>query len=95
MSNIVLLIFLTVSIFIIWYFLDTRKSKTWRSKKTQKNKEKILALFSTQENVSNNNIEKFLGVSDATATRYLNELEQDGKIEQLGKTGRGVKYRLK
>jgi len=79
----------------LWYLLATRKSKTWRSRKTSENKEKILTLFKQQESVSNNDIEKLLGVSDATATRYLSELEREGKIVQIGSTGRGVEYRLK
>ena len=33
-----------------------------------------------------------LGVSDATATNYLEELEKEGKIKQHGDTGRGVFY---
>ena len=58
-------------------------------------KEKILAIFSGDKEVTNNEIEKALGVSDATATRYLDELEREGKIEQIGIEGRGVVYRLK
>ena len=29
-------------------------------------------------------------VSDSTATRYLDQLEKEGKIEQVGKTGKYV-----
>ena len=36
-----------------------------------------------------------LGVSDTTAYRYLQELEQEGHIRQVGKEGRGVYYQLK
>ena len=67
---------------------------TEQSKQKEANKEKILALLREQESVANNDIEKLLGVSDATATRYLNELEQEGKVQQIGVTGRGVGYRL-
>jgi Fic family protein len=45
--------------------------------------------------ISNNEVEKMLNVSDATATRYLDELEQEGKVEQMGRTGKYVTYRLK
>jgi len=95
MPNASIVILLALAVFIIWYLLITRKPRTWTSQKTEQNKEKILTLLTTQESVSNNDIEKLLGVSDATATRYLNALEQDGKIEQIGKTGRGVGYRFK
>ena len=42
--------------------------------------------------VGNDEVEKLLHVSDATATRYLSVLEREGKIKQLGKTGKGVVY---
>ena len=42
--------------------------------------------------VTNDEVEKFLHVSDATATRYLSQLEKEGKIKQNGKTGKGVSY---
>lgn len=42
--------------------------------------------------VTNNDVEVLLGVSDATATRYLSELEQDGEVRQVGSTGKGVYY---
>jgi DNA-binding IclR family transcriptional regulator len=37
-------------------------------------------------------VERALGVSDATAERYLNQLEKEGKVKQLGRTGRYVCY---
>lgn len=48
-----------------------------------------------KQKITNNDIEKLLNVSDATATRYLNELEKENKIEQIGKIGRAVYYRLR
>jgi Fic family protein len=45
--------------------------------------------------ITNNDIENLLGVSDATAERYLNELEAEGELVQVGGTGRGVKYSIK
>lgn len=47
------------------------------------------------ERVVNNDIEKILGVSDATATRYMNELEKEQRVRQIGKTGNAVYYVLK
>lgn len=95
--NNTLFILLVVAVFIIIYLLATRNSQPLnpRTQRKEENKDKILTLLREQESITNNNVEKLLGVSDATATRYLNELEQEGKIEQIGKTGRGVKYRLK
>ncbi len=61
----------------------------------QSRKEKILAMIREKGSVTNNDIEKALGVSDASATNYLQELEGEGTIEQIGKHGRFVTYRIK
>lgn len=42
--------------------------------------------------VTNDEVEKLLHVSDATATRYLDQLEKEGKIRQVGKTGKYTHY---
>ena len=39
-------------------------------------------------------VEKLLDVSDTTARKYLNELEAENKIKQIGNTGQGVYYVL-
>jgi len=39
-------------------------------------------------------IEKLLDISDVTARKYLNELESEGKIKQIGEVGRNVHYVL-
>jgi len=57
----------------------------------EERKTKILELFKTQDQIANNDIEKFHGVSDATATNYLDELEKEGKITQHGES-RGTYY---
>jgi hypothetical protein len=53
---------------------------------------KIMELFAKQTEITNDEVEKHLHVSDATATRYLAELEKRGKLTQHGTTGRGVSY---
>ena len=58
----------------------------------QKKLVKVMTLFVKQTEITNDEVEKLLHVSDATATRYLAELEKRGKIQQVGTTGRGVKY---
>src|SRR3989344_2784348 len=45
-----------------------------------------------QSKITNDEVEKFLHVSDATATRYLSILEKEGRIKQNGKTGHMVSY---
>ena len=61
----------------------------------EKNKKKTLELFKDKKEVKNNDVEKLLNVSDATATNYLSELEKEGKIIQIGERGRGVYYKKK
>ena len=60
--------------------------------KKRKKLDSILQLFAKRTTVTNDEVEKFLHVSDATATRYLSQLEKEGKIKQNGKTGKGVSY---
>ena len=42
--------------------------------------------------ITNNDVERILGVSNATAWRYLEEMEKKGKIKQVGKTGKHTYY---
>lgn len=65
-----------------------------RQKQKQENKNKILELFKDKKKITNNDVEELLNVSDATAERYLNELEKEGRAKQIGKTGKSVYYEL-
>ena len=58
----------------------------------RKKLDRVMSLFLQQSKITNDEVEKFLHVSDATATRYLSQLEQEGKIKQNGRTGAGVSY---
>lgn len=60
--------------------------------KKRKKLDSILTLFAKRTSITNDEVEKFLRVSDATATRYLSILEKENKIKQVGKTGKGVSY---
>ncbi|MFA5877474.1 MAG: DUF977 family protein [Candidatus Paceibacterota bacterium] len=60
-----------------------------------KNKEKILEYIQTNGKIQNNDVEKLTGVSNATAERYLNELEKEGKLVQHGTIGKSVFYTLR
>jgi len=59
------------------------------------NKQKILAFVQAHRKIQNNDVEKLVGVSNATAERYLDELEKDGKLTQHGTVGSGVFYTAK
>ena len=56
------------------------------------NKQKILAFVQANGKIQNDDVEKLAGVSNATAERYLNELEKEGKLTQHGVIGQGVFY---
>lgn len=58
----------------------------------RKKLDRVMSLFLKQSKITNDEVEKFLHVSDATATRYLSQLEKEGKIKQSGRTGQGVSY---
>lgn len=57
-----------------------------------KNKEKVLRFLQENGKIQNNDVEKLVGVSNATAERYLNELEKEGQITQHGTIGKSVFY---
>jgi hypothetical protein len=58
----------------------------------RKKLDKIMTLFLKKSKITNDEVEKLLHVSDATAERYLNTLEKENKIKQSGKTGKAVSY---
>ena len=64
-----------------------------QAEQKKENLEKVMALVREKGEISNDHVEAGLEVSDATATNNLQELEWQGRIEQVGDTGRGVKYR--
>ncbi len=59
------------------------------------NKQRILAFVQTHGKIQNNDVEKLVGVSNATAERYLDELEHERKLTQHGVIGPDVFYTLK
>jgi ribosomal protein S25 len=65
------------------FAIQTRKKKKM---------ERIMNMFTKKSKITNDEVEKLLHISDATATRYLTILKKEGKIQQIGKTGKGVSY---
>jgi len=57
-------------------------------------KEKILALFDAKDRIKNDDVQNLLGVSDATATRYLQKLEDKKLIVQIGEGSASYYKRL-
>jgi hypothetical protein len=58
----------------------------------RKKLDRVMSLFLEKSKITNDEIEKLLHVSDATATRYLSQLKKEGRIKQNGKTGKEVSY---
>lgn len=58
-------------------------------------KAKVRSLFSAKSEITNDDVQVAISVSDATATRVLDAMERDGTVVQVGRTGAGVVYRLK
>ena len=68
------------------------KARATIQDRKRKKLEKIMEALNAKGKITNDEVEKLLHVSDATATRYLSQLEKDGKIKQVGKTGKAVEY---
>jgi predicted HTH transcriptional regulator len=74
-------------------YLSWNKSKTVVTNANKgANLEKVRELIATSDRVTNDQVQQLLGVSDATTERYLNELEKEGIIKQVGAEGKGVYY---
>lgn len=63
--------------------------------KKSANMAKIEEFISSTDRFTNDDLEKLLGVSNATIGRYLEDLEAEGRIEQHGQTGSSVYYTKK
>lgn len=66
-----------------------------RISQKQSRKLKIIELLQKKKELSNSEIKKIIGVSRRSVINYLDELEEEGKVEQIGDVGRSVVYRLK
>lgn len=78
------------------HVLDQNERKRGNSKRLQNRDEalaKILAFARTKAEITNDDIEKLLHCSDATASRYLKMLVVRGQLTRRGK-GRGAAYAL-
>ncbi len=62
--------------------------------KKEENLAKARVYIKGKEKITNDELQKALGVSDATIVRYLDELEKEGLIKQVGKTGKYTYYEV-
>src|SRR3989344_423674 len=76
-------------------FVGICKSAVETASHKETRKQKALAMFEGSKELSNAEIRKALGISSRTAVRYLDELEAEGKLKQVGAIGHTVTYPLK
>ena len=98
MNYLVLIIVAIVGIALGMYIARRNANTGFIAEQTAKkteNKQKILAFVQEHGKIQNNDVEKLAGVSNATAERYLDELEKEGKLTQHGTIGQGVFYTQK
>lgn len=60
----------------------------------RKKLEKIMGLFLKKSPITNDDVQKLVYVSDATATRYLQQLEKEGKVRRQGVPGHASYSRI-
>ena len=61
----------------------------------EEGKQEIINKLRKTNRINTGKVADLLEVSKVTAFRYLEELEKEGKIEQVGAFGRGVEYKSK
>ena len=71
-----------------------KKAQKARITKRNEYLDKIIKYLTKHDFITNVQIEELLGVKHSSAVRYMDQLEACGKVVQIGKIGRGVKYKL-
>ncbi|OGI68689.1 hypothetical protein A2738_00045 [Candidatus Nomurabacteria bacterium RIFCSPHIGHO2_01_FULL_42_15] len=77
---------------------EQRKAKILEFMKKEaihKSELQLCGIDSSRKEFNREDVEKLLDVGGNTARKYLNELEAEGKINQMGETGPDVFYTLK
>lgn len=98
MNYIILILVALAGIALGMYLARKNKSNSLIDQQAEAkatNKQKILKFVQTSGKIKNDDVEKLVGVSNATAERYLDELEKEGKLTQHGTIGQSVFYTLK
>lgn len=69
------------------------KARQHIQKRRQKRLDKILTALRDKKKMTNKEIRQVVRVSDATIVRYMDILEKEDKVRQVGKTGKHVYYK--
>jgi len=78
---------------IAWLLM--RPGGTEVVEKQEWQRRKALEYLKNEGEITNEQYRKLVGVSQSQATRDLDELEKQGLIKQIGKSGPKVTYKLK
>jgi len=89
-----LLIGLALGTAVVSVYRHRERAKTNNLSIKERRKEMILDTLDKLGKITNDEIEELFSVSNTTAYNYLEELEKEKKIKQVGKKGRGVYYTL-
>lgn len=99
---VLLIVIMVLVLIVMWLSLATNRRRfliqannvrqNANQHHAQEVERKIMQFISDHGRVKNDDVQKLCGVSDAMATKYLQLLENKGKIIQIGKTGTGVFY---
>lgn len=105
MLYLIIIILVIIILFLIWKgFLGGRAEEAVKgicaaamgqSKEKMENKQRILEFLSKNGKATNVELRELVNVSKKTIVNYTDELEREGKIEQVGETGRFACYKLK
>ncbi len=96
----IFIIGVVIGVVVVWVLVkrppgaseDKENFKEKQKREKEQGKQKVLQSIEMQKSITNDAVQNLLGVSDATATRYLDELEKEGKIKQVGAMGGYVYY---
>jgi Fic family protein len=94
-----IIIYITLGL-VVGYLLGLAFKKSGlvdqrRTDQKKQNLDKIMDYLQTHDQIKNDDVEHLLNVSNATAERYLDELEKQGALTQVGEIGQGVYYKKK
>ncbi|GMQ95498.1 MAG: hypothetical protein BMS9Abin13_615 [Patescibacteria group bacterium] len=70
---------------------DAKRGRQTIQERIQKRKNRIMVQAEKAGRITNDDVEDMFCISDSTATNYLSELEEEGKLTQKG-SGRSTYY---
>ena len=74
--------------------VDRNRMLAEKMENRRRNLELILGLFEKHSILTNAMIREGLGFDDRVIVNYMDELEKQGKVRQVGKTGMNAHYEL-